>query len=270
MERYDQHVHSAYSFDSKERLEDECEAALQKGLQGITFTEHFSVDPLDVSYGVLRYDAYRQAVTDCQDKYRGRLHIGCGLEIGEPHLKKCEADLKQAVQSMQLDFIIGSIHNIGSVKLRTFQKGKTKDEIYTQYFQEILMMAETADIDVIGHLDLAKRYAFEVVGNYDFSEYRDRIAKILSVVIDRGLGIEINTSGWRNSVGVCYPSPEVIRLYHDLGGRYITISSDAHKNEDIASSWDRARQVLLEAGFDQYFYYEDRKPHAVSLRNETE
>lgn len=268
MERYDQHVHSAYSFDSKEHLEDECEAAMQKGLQGITFTEHFSVDPLDVSYGVLRYDAYRRAVTDCQKKYSGELHIGCGLEIGEPHLKKCEADLKQAVQSMQLDFIIGSIHNIDSVKLRNFQKGKTKDEIYAQYFEEILTMARTADIDVIGHLDLAKRYTFEVVGNYDFPEYRDRIAEILSVVIERGLGIELNTSGWRNAVDVCYPSPEVIRLYYEMGGRYITIGSDAHRAEDVASNWERAKQILQEAGFTQYFYYKDRQPHPISLLEE--
>lgn len=265
MERYDQHVHSAYSFDSKEHLEDECEAALQKGLQGITFTEHFSVDPLDVSYGVLRYDAYRQAVMDCQRMYRGRLQIGCGLEIGEPHLKKCESDLKEAMDSMQLDFIIGSIHNIGSVKLREFQKGKTKDEIYAQYFHEVLTMAETADIDVIGHLDLAKRYAFDVVGNYDFLEYRDCIAAILSVVINRGLGIEINTSGWRNSVAICYPSPEVIHLYHDMGGRYITIGSDAHKCSDIANGWVRARNVLQEAGFKQYCYYQGRKPYFVPL-----
>ena len=115
MERYDQHVHSSYSFDSQERLEDECEAALQRGLRGITFTEHFSVDPLDVSYGVLRYDAYRQAVTDCQKKYRGRLQIGCGLEIlpalfcggglrlgaGEDHLHRIGEHTKLRPAAMQ-------------------------------------------------------------------------------------------------------------------------------------------------------------------------
>lgn len=265
MKCYDQHVHSAFSFDSQAQLTDECAAAAAAGLAGLTFTEHFSVDPLDVSYGVLDYPAYRQAISACQDAYAGQLDIGCGLEIGEPHLEKCRTSLAEARRGMQLDFVIGSVHNIGSIKLRNFQKGKRKEEIYDAYFQEILEMVQTADIDVVGHLDLAKRYAFDVVGTYDFTRYEAQIAKILETIIKRGLGIEINTSGWRNAVGICYPAPEVVQLYHDLGGKYITIGSDAHRLEDIASNWQQAITVLKDSGFHAYCYYRERTPQLIPI-----
>lgn len=265
MKKYDQHVHSSFSFDSKELLENECHEAIRKDLQGLTITEHFSVDPLDVSYGVLQYDAYHQKVMECREQYGGKLQLGCGLEIGEPHLEKCREDLSKALQYMELDFIIGSVHNIGSVKLRNFQKGKSKQEIYEQYFNEILLMVQSADIDVIGHMDLAKRYAFEIVGNYDFHDYKDQIAEILECAIRRDIGIELNTSGWRNSVGISYPSLEVVKLYHDLGGRYITIGSDAHKNEDLASGLERALALLQQAGFRQYYHYWKRTPYPIDL-----
>lgn len=265
MERYDQHVHSAYSFDSRERPEEQCEAAVRQGLRGLTFTEHFSVDPLDVSYGVLRYDAYRRTVRECQEKYAGQLEIGCGLEIGEPHLEKCKAELIKSMKEMELDLVIGSVHNIESVKLRDFQRGKGKAEVYAAYFQEMHAMAKTADIDVIGHLDLVKRYAFDVFGNYAFDTYRDQIAEILKTAVDRGLGIEINTSGWRNAVGVSYPSPEVMKLYHDLGGVYVTIGSDAHEKENLGDGWSQALGILKEAGFRQYFCYRKRKPYPVTF-----
>ncbi len=261
----DQHVHTTFSFDGKMAMEEACDAAVRKGLSGLTFTEHFSVDPLDVSYGVLRYAAYRKAVRSCQKVYAGRLSIGCGLEIGEPHLAEHRQALDDAVRSMELDFIIGSIHNIGSVRMSLYKKGKGKDAIYAAYFQEVLQMVKTADIDVIGHMDLAKRYLFDTMGDYDLASYREVIAAILHEAIRRGIGIEVNTSGWRNSVGVSYPSLAVVSLYREMGGNYITIGSDAHDASAIGSDFERAKELLQKVGFDSYTHYEKRVPHDVMM-----
>ena len=62
MEQYDMHVHSRFSFDGKDELPKECAAARERGIAGLCFTEHFSVDPADVSYGVLDLLAYCQQV----------------------------------------------------------------------------------------------------------------------------------------------------------------------------------------------------------------
>lgn len=265
MKIFDQHLHSNFSFDSQATMLDECQSAIDKGLAGINFTEHYSVDELDVSYGVLHYDKYSAEIENCRQLFNGKLIIGKGLEIGEPHLTKCASQLKTELSKMKLDIIIGSVHNIGSKKLRLYMEGKSKDELYGNYFHEVLLMADIADIDVLGHMDLAKRYAYDKLGNYDFSLYRDQIAAILKTIIARGIALEVNTSGYRNSVNEPYPSLAVLKLYKSLGGRLITIGSDAHTAKDIAREFDRAKKLLIATGFNSYHHYKARKGESIAL-----
>ena len=93
MDFYDCHTHSTFSFDGKAALEEQCQAAMNKGLAGICLTEHFSVDSRDVSFGVLDYENYHNTIDCLRRKFEGRLYIGRGLEIGEPHLPQCSTAL---------------------------------------------------------------------------------------------------------------------------------------------------------------------------------
>lgn len=265
MEIFDQHNHSSFSFDSDTSVEEKCRGAIKLGLAGICLTEHFSVDELDVSFGYLDYGAYHRQVEECREKYGDMLWLGRGMEIGEPHLDKCRRELDRQVSGMELDLIIGSVHNIGSRKLRLFQQGKSRQELYRDYFKEMLAMVRTADFDVVGHLDLAKRYAFKELGSYAPDEFADLLKELLGEIITRQKGIELNTSGWRNDVGEPYPSLEVLKMYRQLGGRYITIGSDAHDAANIAGDFERAVQLLQAAGFTEYYRYEKRRPCLVRL-----
>lgn len=260
MYKVDYHHHSKFSFDGKDCLADICKAATEKNIAEICFTEHFDVDPKDVSYGVLNYAAYHEMIEECRKKYGDRLKLKRGLEIGEPHLKMYVDDLKRELSAMDLDFIIGSVHNLNSVKLRLTMPGKTAKQIYTDYFAEIMQMVQTADIDVIGHLDLMKRYAFSEYGNYDFNAFKEKITEILQMAIKRNIGIELNTSGLRNSVGEIYPKREVVQLYKDLGGEIITIGSDSHSCQDTFSGCEVGYAMLRELGYKYIYTFEKRKP----------
>ncbi|HJG04440.1 MAG TPA: PHP domain-containing protein, partial [Megamonas funiformis] len=142
MYKVDYHHHSKFSFDGKDFLEDICKKAIEIDLDEICFTEHFDVDPKDVSYGVLDYKAYHECIELCKQKYGNKLNIKRGLEIGEPHLKPYLETLKSEIEKMDLDFIIGSVHNINSIKLRLTMPSKTKSKIYEDYFNEILAMVK--------------------------------------------------------------------------------------------------------------------------------
>ena len=136
MEIVDYHVHSTNSFDGKSSIEEVCKKALDMGLIEVCFTEHFSVDPRDVSYGVLNYEKYSLEIERAKEKFFDKLKINKGLEIGEPHLKQFKKDLENQLIKMDLDFIIGSVHNIDGVKLRTYIQNKSKYNIYYDYFNE--------------------------------------------------------------------------------------------------------------------------------------
>ena len=182
MEVVDYHVHSNNSFDGKNSIEEMCRRAIEKNLSEICFTEHFNVDPRDVSYGVLDYEKYFSEIIKAREKFSDRIRIKCGMEIGEPHLKQYQEDLVKEIENMNLDFIIGSVHNIDGIKLRLYMQNKNKYDIYYDYFSEIYEMVKSSDIDIVGHMDLMKRYAYEAHGNYTFDDYKEIIEKMIYYV----------------------------------------------------------------------------------------
>lgn len=263
MKIVDYHVHSCNSFDGKASIHDICESSVKLGIYEICFTEHFSVDPKDVSFNILDYDKYSRDIDKSKVAFKDRLNIRKGLEIGEPYLFK--DSLEEKLRNIKLDFIIGSVHNLNSLKLRLYIRNKEKKRIYRDYFEEIYRMVCNSDIDIIGHLDLMKRYAYHDFGNYCFYDYREIIESILREAIDRGIGIEINTSGFRNEVKEPYPSFDVIRLYKELGGEIITIGSDSHDCYNIGNNYFTALDMLKMLNFKYIFRFNNRKPKSIKI-----
>ena len=68
-------------------------------------------------------------------------------------------------------------------------------------------------------------------------------------VIKDGKGIEINTSSERYKLEELTPAYEILKLYYDLGGKVITVGSDAHVAEDVGDRLDLSYDVLREIGF---------------------
>lgn len=253
----DFHLHSFNSFDGKSDIDSICLSAISKNIKEICFTEHFSIDPEIPTYGYINFNRYLYEIKQCTLKYSDKLMIKKGLEICEPHLKKEE--LHSVIKDLNLDFIIGSVHNINKQKLRSYIKDKNNYEAYNGYFQEIYNLVCSADIDIIGHLDLLKRYAFKELGNYNFNEHENLIVKILEKAIERNIGLEINTSGIRSSVNEIFPSIEVLNLYKKLGGKIITIGSDSHDDKLVGEGFQFAIDVLKSCGFKYMYTFENKR-----------
>lgn len=256
------HHHTDNSFDSQAKMKEVCEQAIKKGINEICFTEHFSVNPKAPTYGHMNFNRYFSQITECRESFGNELVIKAGIELCEPHLMK--EKYTEALAYLEFDFIMGSVHNIKEEKLRTFMVNKTKEEIYQQYFEEVYTMVAEADIDVIAHLDLIKRYAVESEGNYDFITYKPIIEQILRKAIERGIGIEINTSGLaKKTLNETLPSIEVLRLYHSLGGTILTIGSDSHFSETVGLNQEIAIEMAKKVGFDGITVFKKRIPSKI-------
>ncbi|OIJ16377.1 histidinol-phosphatase [Anaerobacillus alkalilacustris] len=258
----DFHHHTNHSFDSKAVMEDVCKNAITKGIKEICFTEHFSLNSQSPTNGHINLTNYFSDIKSCQEKFQDQLLIRKGLEICEPHLLK---DLYcKTFEPLELDFILGSVHNINNRTLReTLEKKRLAG--YKDYFQEVYEMVSIADIDVVAHLDLMKRYAYEEFGLYDFTEYREILEAILSKIIERNLGIEINTSGLRTSLNESLPSINIVKLYKELGGEILTVGSDSHSPDSVGSFIKEAIEMAKECGFTYVFSFDKRKaiPHKI-------
>lgn len=260
----DFHVHSNNSFDSKDTIYNICETAILKGITDICFTEHFSIDERRKSYGFLEYSKYYNEIEQAREIYKENLNIYGGLELCEPHISIKEYE--SALSEFQLDFILGSVHNIGSVGLTNFALQNSSKDSYETYFNELYKMVCYGEFNVAAHLDLMNRYAIGIHGDYKFIDFKEIIYEILKKLIERGKGIEINTSGLRNSLNNLHPKIEILKLYKELGGEIITIGSDAHKLLDVGAGCREALELIKTLGYKYIFTFEKLSPKAHIIK----
>ena len=115
-----------------------------------------------------------------------------------------------------------------------------------------------SNFDVYGHLDYVVRYGPNKDKEYTYEKYKDILDSILKLLIEKGKGIEINTGGVKSGLKELHPCTSIVKRYRELGGEIITIGSDAHTPEHIASHFNRAEEVLKECGFKYYTIFEKR------------
>lgn len=259
---WDTHMHSCHSGDSDAAMEDMVTAAINKGLDGICFTDHLDYDyPMEPDLFLLNTESYEKETQKLQTKYAGRLEIRWGIELGlQPHL----AGKNNAVTAVcPFDFVIGSSHVVHGMDpyYAQYYEGRTQDMAYTEYFESILENLQTdVDFDVYGHLDYVVRYGPDRNRNYSYKKFSGVIDEILRKLIDKGKGIELNTAGYKAGLDHPNPSEEILSRYRELGGEIITIGADAHTPEHIAFAYDRVKKILLDAGFRYFCVFSARKP----------
>lgn len=265
----DCHIHTCVSPDSKTSLKAICESACRHGLDSIVVTNHFEYytgkENKKINMGISFIDNSLKEINECKVEFGAKLEILFGMEMGQVHY--WPEDVKNIIKSYAFDYLIGSIHKIEDVDLKHGDYSKENIEKQNlDYLNLLYDMAANGEYDCIGHFDLVKRYAAGYNVKINLMErYKKEIEDILKVVIERGKGIEINTSGLRQLSGEFMPSIEIIKLYKELGGSVITVGSDAHTKEDVGAGIDESIDLLRKIGFKQIAIYRGRKPYFYDI-----
>jgi histidinol-phosphatase (PHP family) len=264
---YDYHLHTSYSPDSQEPMEEVVKRAVALGLKEIAITDHWDYIYPDHFFPYQTdYEEYAVVFNGLKEKYADRINIVFGVEIGVgPHLGDTVAAFAERVG---FDFIIGSIHAIKDQDLyyNQYFKNLSKREAYTGYFEYFLDSVKAVkEICVAGHLDFISRYGPYSDPAVWYEDFKAPIDNLLKGLIERGKGIEINTSGYRYGINAVYPQLAILKRYRELGGEILTVGSDAHKAADIAKNFGEARAVLEEAGFRYITVFRQRKPEFIKI-----
>ena len=270
----DYHVHTEFSDDSIYDMEDAVKDGIRIGLDEICFTDHvdFGVK-LDVGepgttfrlghdgkpLRNVDYPRYFAKIEMLQQKYAGQITIRKGLEFG---LQMCQLERYQKLyDSYPLDFVIHSNHQVNDIEIHLpeFYAGKTQREYNRVYYEEILRTVNAyKDYSVLGHLDAFNRY--DPKGECPLSDFEDLVYEIFKVVSRDDKGIELNTSNVRYGVRDLTPSRAILKIYHDLGGRIITIGSDAHCAKDLGFNIENGKEELKKIGFKEFCTFENMTP----------
>lgn len=255
---FDYHMHSRVSFDGRDTGEDLAKAALELGLKEICFTDHLDYDPLD-HMGCMAFD------TNAYNREYDSLHIPGlkirrGMEFGmtPDNVHMLREDLKRR----PFDFVLGSVHFVDDldVYFEPWWRGKTVLQAEQRYLEATLECVNIhKDFDVLAHLTyIAKTNCHPAPRPVPYEEHRELIDEILKVLVTKGKGLEMNSSGV-DRCGGFLPTADYFRRFKELGGEIITIGSDAHQASRVGQYSFDACEILKDI-FGYVCTFENRTP----------
>ena len=258
----DYHIHSEFSGDSNQDLVEIFEKAISLGLEEIAITDHLEYDIEGMTDNwILDLDRYTKTILDYKEKYKNRLNIKLGLEMGiQPHTREY---LENKISKYPLDFVIASTHAIDRYDLAfgILQQTRDKEQMQKYYFETVLdNVKKYNNFSVYGHIDFVTRYGGEKYRGLEYKKNSDIIDEILKTLILKEKGIEINTSGYRYKEDRFYPCTDIVKRYFELGGEIITIGSDSHIKDYLTMDFDVAYDFLESIGVKYICGFDKMKP----------
>lgn len=270
----DYHLHTSFSDDSEQPMEDVIKEAIAKGFDEICFTDH-------VDYGVkvdrdglspeeikqrerdflinVDYPLYFKTLEELKEKYKNDIKIKVGLEFGiQSHTIP---DYEKLFDRYDYDFIINSCHQVDDKEFwnQDYQRNMSQRDFYLGYYNEILNVAKNYhNYNILGHLDHHVRY--DTKGFYDSEEIDEVIDEILRTIIADNKGLEVNTSYHRYKLRDLTPSRKILKRYLELGGKILTIGSDAHAPGQVGEYFSETKKILKDIGFTEFCTFENMTP----------
>lgn len=249
---FDSHMHSDFSFDSKMTSLEILEKMKDLNI-GVTITDHID---LNLSFipkiNMLDFNNHYKNIRN--DNFLIGLEIGLYKENPENLLEF----VKNNIDS--LDFVLGSIHTIKGNDLYYSVRSDTraKKEIYQEYLEEMLYCVEKFDFfDSLSHIDYIARYAQFKDTELYLTDFKDLFKKIFSTLITKNKVLELNSNRLKSKKS--FDSlVDIYSYYSELGGKYITIGSDAHRKDDIAGNFSLIKDFLVKTNL-KAVYFKKRK-----------
>ena len=256
--RCDLHTHTKFSFDGAKDGSGEpaavAKAALDAGLSAIALTDHCDIDDIiEGIYPTYPADEIFREVERVKSDFDGKLSILRGIELGEPHVYPAEA--RKLLSEQNYDFVLGSLHNLRGYPDFYFLKFDRMEQLQIDYLvrRAISEQLEIVNfewngrhIDSLAHITYIGRYLDECGASCDFLRFEPEWRRLFHAMIENDVALELNTSGLRKG-GRLMPTPELVKLYIDCGGKRFTLGSDAHTARDVGKNLADAAELLPES-----------------------
>lgn len=231
--------------------------AIERGLAGLTFTDHYDTHPTEWPACEYDYDRLAEAVASLRQEFGDRIFIGHGIEIC--YQPEQMDRILPYLASREFDLVLLSVHWFGGRALHVRKhwdgldaagatRGYLEAVLHAVRFMRELSEQGSRPFDVLGHLDLVKRYTQRYFQAFDIRSFAGLVDEILRTCIETGIIPEVNLSTLRQSLPEPTPAEWVVHRYAELGGEAMTVGTDSHVPETIGQGIPEAIEMLRQQG----------------------
>lgn len=260
----DYHMHTPLCKHAVGEPEEYVRRALERGINEIGFSDHSPMPPgYDPNFRmtVEQYPEYIEKVMRARRAFPD-FPIKLGLEA-DFH-PGTEDFVYNVTNEFDFDYIIGSVHYIGDWGFDNPEnihryKNDRMYETYEEYFDLVTRAAQSGLFDILGHIDVIKKFGHRPERSVD-----GLLRRALEAVKGAGMSVEVNTSGLRVPAKEIYPSRRLLEIARELGVP-VTLGSDAHRPNHVGEDFDGAVALLRSVGYTHVNRYAGRKAEAVPL-----
>ena len=257
---FDYHNHTYLCGHATGTAEEYVVAAIRLGLTEIGISDHIpmywlSEDKRDPTIAMSedKVESYVDTVLSLKTVYP-EITIRLGIEAD--YIPGSEEKLERLLEQYPWDYVYGSVHFIGDWGFDNPEYAHRYEEwdlleLYEKYFEIIASAARSRLFDIIGHIDVIKKWGHEPQES-PIELYKH----VADVIAESGLAVELNTAGYRKPVGKLYPSGDLLR---ELVSREVdfVLGSDSHQPSEVgyrledAISEAKAYGAIRLVGFSQ-------------------
>ena len=250
---FDQHVHSNFSFDSNEELENYINVSNKND---IVTTEHLDFANPIINYedSSINYLKYIEEIDSLNKKYSNKFFSG--IEIG--YTPNSEKRIEDFLKDKNFNLKLLSIHQNGLYDYMCVNKKLISLEALIQeYFEQMIQALESSiEFNVLAHFEYGIRIVDISVTDFD-SLASKFLNKIIELIIKKEIAFEVNTkSMYKYKKENLYSY--MIEKYLKTGGKLFTLGSDAHNIKDYAYKFDEARKFLLARNVKEIILFKDK------------
>ena len=259
----DYHLHSRFSVDSEMEPAALCQRAVELGYGEVGFAEHVDFDPADEGFGYYDDDAYGRTIEELRARVTGELTVLKGLELD--FQERYQAETARFLERCDFDYVVGSVHYLdGYFMDRRGLSARPLEVTYRIYERETRALVASGMVDILGHLDYARRRAVGLLPSEEVERFAPLMAELAGEAARAGLLLEVNVQ--RDKLAL--PTPEVLGAYLQAGGRGVAVGTDSHRLEEFEGGWERSVDYLREAGLTRLALLRGRRARWVSLSDD--
>jgi len=249
-----------YLSDGRDTHEQMVASAVFKGIGEIGISDHISLKPVEWALPIDKIDHMVKRVQAVQAANNKGVTIKFGVEMD--YFPDKEKEIQETISHLPADYVIGSVHFIDDWNFDTDiapYDSLDIDNFYKQYFRLVQQSAKSGLFDIIGHCDLAKKFAYYPA--FDLYSLYDQTAKVFK---DSDVVVEINTSGRIKPCNDFYPSANFLErlAFYKVP---LTLGSDAHVEQNVGQFFDDAIAEIKALGYKDIVRFNKRKREMVRI-----